>query len=176
MVTKAPRNVLRQRAWTDEQLQRAGFRHFPPVKRLTMARAMLQTEKVAVSLEVLKARTGDMMCYTPGDILYKSLDDYDHWPVKTDIFKATYKAWDEPDWTPSPTERFLMQQGCKPYYKWKGIWALRLPINIYIQSLESEGPVIVPRGYWLAVGAQGEPYHMTDADIRQRYVLLDAAV
>ncbi len=171
MVVARARNkkVLRQRMWTDEQLIRAGFHYYKPIKRVVMAKMLDDHANIETTLETLTADKGDIMIYTPGDELHDSLDDYDHWPVRVDLFRHTYARWDDMTWQPTPTQKSLMGYGCLPYYRKRGVWALKLPISIYIQSLESPEPVVVPTGRWLAVGSEGEPYHMSDESFRERY-------
>src|ERR1051325_2392875 len=160
MVATAGRpKVLRQRPWTDAQLSKAGFRHYAPIKRVVMAKMLDDDANIETTLETLTADKGDIMLYTPGDELHDNLDDYDHWPVRVDLFRQTYARWDDMTWLPTPTQKFLMSQGCLPYYRKRGVWALKLPISIYIQSLESPEPVIVPAGRWLAIGSGGGPHH-----------------
>jgi hypothetical protein len=161
--------ILRQRNWTDQQLIKAGFRYYPPVKRMVMAKMLDDDKNIETTLEVLAADKGDILLYTPGDELHDDLDDYEHWPVRADLFRQTYARWDDMTWQPTPTQRFLMSKGCLPYYRKRGVWALQLPISIYIQSLESPEPVIVPAGRWLAIGAEGEPYHMNNDSFQERY-------
>lgn len=171
IVVATPRNtkVLRQRQWTEEQLHKAGFRYYAPIKRMVMARMLSEDTNIQVTLEVLAADKGDIMLYTPGTVLHDDLDDYDHWPVRRDLFRQTYDRWNDMPWTPSPTEKFLMSYGCLPYYRKRGVWALKLPISIYVQSLESPEPVIVPAGRWLAIGPEGEPYNMSHESFLERY-------
>jgi hypothetical protein len=171
IVVAIPRNtkVLRQRQWTDHQLFKSGFRYYEPIKRVVMARMLVNHVDINVTLEVLSANKGDIMLYTAGDTLYDNLDDYDHWPVRADLFRQIYARWDDMTWQPSPTEKFLMQNGCIPYYRQRGVWALKLPISIYVQSLESPEPAIVPAGRWLAIGTEGEPYNMSDSSFHERY-------
>jgi len=161
--------VLRQRPWTEEQLRKAGFHYYPPIKRVVMAKMLDDNANIETTLEILNADKGDIMLYTPGDELHDNLDDYDHWPVRVDLFRHTYARWNDMTWQPTPTQKFLMSRGCLPYYRTRGVWALRLPINIYIQSLESPEPVVVPAGRWLAIGSEGEPYHMSDKSFHERY-------
>lgn len=171
MVVASTRNnkVLRQRSWTDEQLKKAGFRNYPPIKRVVMARMLDEDANIETTLEILAADKGDIMLYAPGEQLHENIDDYDHWPVRADLFRQTYARWDDMTWQPTPTQKYLMSNGCLPYYRKRGVWALMLPISIYIQSLESPEPVVVPAGRWLAIGAEGEPYHMNDESFRERY-------
>ncbi|HEX2905522.1 MAG TPA: hypothetical protein VHO69_01580, partial [Phototrophicaceae bacterium] len=72
------------------------------------------------------AGEGDVICYTPGDQMLPSIEDYDHWPVRADLFRQNYRPWTEAGWRPNPVEIFLMTQGCRPFYKTVGIWAQRL--------------------------------------------------
>jgi hypothetical protein len=168
---RTPVRALQQRPWTTEELKAKGFTYFLPRKRLVMARLISEHTNVHVTLEVLSAAAGDIICYTPGDTVRPALDEYEHWPVKRDLFRKTYKPWDELPWHPNPAEQHLLLHGCRPYYKHFGVWALRLPISIYVQSLESAEPVLVPRGRWLCIGSEGEPYNMNDEQIHTRYLL-----
>ncbi len=163
--------ILRQRAWTDNELQSHGFHYYEPVKRLVMARVAKAITEVQVTLEVLVADQGDIICYTPGEAAQENLDNYEHWPVKVELFRQNYKKWDEPDWQPNPAEIQLLTNGCRPYYKAVGVWALKLPLGIYVQSLESPEPVVVPAGRWLCIGVEGEPYNMNDDNFHTRYVV-----
>lgn len=167
-ITRQPK-VLRQRDWTEQQLIKAGFRYYAPIKRVVMAKMLDTDANIETTLEVLNADRGDILLYTPGDVLHDELDDYEHWPVRADLFRQTYSRWDDMTWQPSVTEKFLLSKGCLPYYRKRGVWALKLPISIYIQSLESPEPVVVPAGRWLAIGPEGEPYHMNDESFRKRY-------
>ena len=134
-----------------------------------MARMLAEHTNIELTLEVLSAQKGDIMIYQPGTELHDDIEAYDHWPVRVDLFRQTYARWDDMTWQPSETEKFLMRHGCIPYYRKRGVWALRLPISIYVQSLESPEPVIVPAGRWLAIGAEGEPYNMSEESFRERY-------
>lgn len=163
--------VLRQQEWTESTLEASGFHYFEPRKRLIMAQVVRQTVNIEITLEVLMADVGDVICYDPSNGAHDDLDDYDHWPVQRELFRQTYRPWDDPNWRPNAAESQLMLNGCKPFYKWVGVWALRLPINIYVQSLESPEPIVVPRGRWLCIGSQGEPYNMSDDNIRGRYLI-----
>jgi hypothetical protein len=148
-----------------------GFKYFEPIKRLVMARIITEATKVEMTLEVLTAQSGDVVVYDPGEVVHEKLEEYEHWPVRGDLFRQTYKRWRHKGWHATPQEQFLLGHGCLPFYKDTGIWAMVLPINIYVQSLESSEPIIVPKGRWLAVGSQGEPYHMSDEDFRARYIV-----
>ncbi len=162
--------ILQQRNWTEAQLRAAGFEYFLKRKLLVMARELTHTRRIDVSLETLVAQPGDILCFDPGDKRRKSLNDYDHWPVRGDLFQSVYRPWDERNWQPNAAEQHLLKHGCRPYYKVSGVWARRLRRSMLIQSLESPHPVKVPAGYWLCIGSQGEPYHMSDRKFHERYV------
>src|SRR5438046_574259 len=112
VVARARKNkVLRQRPWTEEQLKKAGFHYYPPIKRVVMAKMLDVDANIETTLEILNADKGDIMLYNPGDVLYNNLDDYDHWPVRVDLFRHTYARWNDMTWQPTPTQKFLMSQG-----------------------------------------------------------------
>jgi hypothetical protein len=136
-----------------------------------MARVISQITNVELTLETLMADPGDIICYLPSTKRKDQVEDYDHWPVQRELFRETYKPWDDKMWRPNDAEAHLMEHGCRPYYKATGVWALRLPISIYVQSLESPEPAVVPRGRWLCIGSQGEPYNMNDEQIHSRYIV-----
>lgn len=163
--------VLRQRNWTEDELKAVGFIYYQTRKRLIMAKVMAEALNIEVTLETLIVGAGDIVCYEPGDQAQPSVDDFDHWPVRRDLFMKTYRAWDDPSWRPNAAESQLLQHGCRPYYKVAGVWALQLPKGIYLQSLESPQPVRVPAGRWLCIGSKGEPYHMSDRKFRDRYIM-----
>lgn len=168
--------VLRQRPWQEPELRAAGFKYFNTRKRLVMAKVLTETRDIEISLETLVASSGDIICYDPGTELRADVEDYDHWPIRSDLFRQTYRPWDEAGWKPNPQALHLMRFGCRPFYKVAGVWAQRLRRSIYIQSLESSGPVLIPAGRWLCVGNQGEPYHMSDEKFRARYVVDTAPI
>lgn len=162
--------VLKQRDWTEAELKAANFRYYPVRKRLVMAKILHEARDIEITLEVLSAGEGDIICYTPGDEAKENLDDYNHWPVRRDLFRQNYRPWNEPGWQPNPAELHLMSYGCRPYYKTVGIWAQRLTRSLFVQSLESPRPVLLPPGRWLCIGVQGEPYHMNDYEFNSRYL------
>lgn len=164
-------NVLRQQKWTEAELIAADFGLYYPTKRLVMARVLPDAKSIEITLETLAARKGDIICYAPGTIVHQNLDEYEHWPVRRDLFRQTYRQWDEPDWKPNAAESHLMEHGCRPFYKAAGVWAKRLRKSMYVQSLESPEPVLVPPGRWLCIGTEGEPYHMNDENFRTRYIV-----
>jgi hypothetical protein len=164
-------DVLRQRNWTDAELQSAQFKHYDPRKRLVMAKVLRTSRTISITMESLLATAGDIICYDPGGTQARpNTDDYDHWPVRKDLFKQNYKPWDEKGWRPNGAEAHLIEHGCRPYYKAAGIWARRLRRGVVVQSLESPEPLLVPPGRWLCIGSQGEPYHMSDDKFRARYL------
>ncbi|HLV35430.1 MAG TPA: hypothetical protein VKY59_09965 [Spirillospora sp.] len=166
--------VLRQRHWTEEELRASKLRYYAPGKKLIMARVLDVTMDVKTTIEVLSASKGDIMVYDPEDGKKQPrIEDYDHWPVQRDLFRKTYKPWDEVQWRPNEAEAHLIMHGCRPYYKHTGVWAMRLEQPVWIQSLESPTPVQVPPGRWLVIGSEGEPYHMSDEKFRERYIIPD---
>ncbi|MEZ4671370.1 MAG: hypothetical protein R3E39_26000 [Anaerolineae bacterium] len=169
MVAVAGHRVLRQRPWSEDQLKRSGFFHYQPVKRMVMAKIVSDMTQVAVTLEVLTANSGDVMLYSLDNTPRATIEDYDHWPVKRHIFMQNYARWDAPDWHPNDIESKFLSEGCLPFYRKQGVWALKLPIGIYVQTLESPEPVVVPKGRWLLIGSEGEPYSQSDEDFYQRY-------
>lgn len=163
--------VLKQRNWTEDELKAANFEYYAVRKRLVMAKLLKEAVDVELTLEVLSAEEGDIMCYTPGDEVHDDLDDYDHWPVQRDLFRQNYRPWNEPGWKPTLPEMYLLSRGCRPFYKVVGVWAQCLTSPLYVQSLESPRPALLPPGRWLCIGVQGEPYHMSDKDFRDRYLV-----
>jgi hypothetical protein len=164
--------VVRKQDWTDQELKNKGFEHVPRKKELVMARELPAAEAPLQIRthwgETLIAQAGYMICYTVGDEAKARLSDYEHWPVEAAIFAKTYKLWDEA-FEPSPAQEHLLQYGCKPYYKAAGVWAKTLEEDIYIQGVEHEKPVLVAKERVLAIGAEGEPYHMGSETFHDRY-------
>jgi hypothetical protein len=122
----------------------------------------------------LIAVAGYWICFNAGDAVRRSLYEYPHWPVRPDHFQDLYSPWDDPDWQPSPSESHLMTLGCAPYSRKVGVWARRLAAPQAVQTVESEGPVLVPAGAWLCIGAKGSawgtPYSMSDEAFCSRYL------
>jgi len=165
--------VLRQRQWTEDELRSSKLKYYQPRKQRILARLVDKTVGVKKTLEVLTASKGDIMVYNPGDGTQRdTIDEYEHWPVRRDLFQSTYKLWSE-KWTPNAAEKHLLDNGCIPYYKSTGVWAMRLDRPRLVQSLESPEPVEVPPGRWLVIGSEGEPYHTNDRVFRQRYLVED---
>jgi hypothetical protein len=172
MLGKNNLKVIRQKQWTEEELVARGFRYFPRKKQIVMARELPASEApktIVTAWDTLIAQAGYMICYDPGQVVWPGLEDYFHWPVEPEIFHKTYKPWDEADLTPSPTESHLMSLGCKPYYKFVGIWAKKLNEDALVQTMESPEPVTIPPGVWLSIGVEGEPYAMSDRTFHTRY-------
>jgi hypothetical protein len=165
--------IIRQKKWTDKELHSAGFRYYHRRKSLVMARRLPESEApltIRANRETLTVQAGYIICYDPGRKAHTRLEDYDHWPCAPEIFHATYKAWDTP-WKPRLAEKRLLDSGCKPYYKFVGVWAKQLEEDTYIQSLESPQPILIPTGDWVAIQGQEHPYHMSDEGFRERYTL-----
>jgi hypothetical protein len=164
--------VVRKQDWTDEELKEKGFEHVPRKKELIMARELPASEAPLQIRthwgEILIAQAGYMICYSVADELKANISDYEHWPVEAAIFEKTYKAWDEA-FQPNPAQRHLIEHGCKPYYKTAGVWAKTLEEDIYIQGVEHEKPILVSKERVLAIGAEGEPYHMGNDTFHDRY-------
>jgi hypothetical protein len=164
--------VVRKHDWTDQELKDKGFEHVPRKKELIMARVLPAAEaplQIRTQWgEILIAQAGYMICYIVGDETKPKLSDYEHWPVEAEIFAKTYKPWDEA-FQPSPAQSHLIGNGCKPYYKAAGVWAKTLEEDIYIQGVEHEKPVLVTKERVLAIGAEGEPYHMGSKTFHDRY-------
>lgn len=165
--------ILRQRAWTDEELIRQGFQKYDRIRQLVMARRLSKKEaplQIQTSWgDLLTAQAGYIICYTPGDKVHLRLSDYDHWPVEPAIFQQTYRAWKVPEWRPSPAEAHLFNLGCRPCYKAASVWAKALTDDLFIQTLENPQPVRVEAGHILAIGAKGEPYAMSRQSFKERY-------
>jgi hypothetical protein len=166
--------VLRQRQWTEAELRASKLKYYAPRKQRVMARVLNIPTEVQATIEILAADKGDVMIYDPDTATRKAnIDAYDHWPVNRELFRKTYKPWDDVTWQPSEAEAHLIAHGCRPFYKHTGVWALRLTHSVPIQSLESKEPVQVPPGRWLIIGSHGEPYHMSDDKFRSRYLITD---
>ena len=165
----SPTDVLRQRKWTEAELKAEGFQYYPTIKRLVMAKLLFQAKDINIETETITGKVGDFICYEPDTHYHENPDEYEHWPVRRDIFIKNYRPWDEPDWKPGPAEKHLLSLGCQPYYKHLGVWAQRLREARQVQSLESAEPVTIPAGLWLVIGVEGEPYHTDDEEFRSRY-------
>jgi hypothetical protein len=165
-------DVIQTKKWTVEELKQMGFKQYPRKKTIIMARRLPAAE---APLEIktdqgdtLIAPAGYMICYQVDETLQPTINDYFHWPVEPKIFESIYRDWDE-KFEPTPAMQHLLEFGCKPYYKAAGVWAKDLDEAVYIQSLEHEKPVLVSEGRYLAIGSEGEPYHMSDKSFHNRY-------
>lgn len=166
--------IIKQRAWSREELVAQGFQYHTRKKQLVMARELPASEApqtIVTAWDTLVAEAGYIICYDPGDVVWPNLEDYMHWPVEPKIFKETYAEWREAGWTPSETEAHLMSLGCKPFYKYAGVWAKKLNESATVQTLESPEPVDVPPGVWVSIGVEGEPYAVSDRTFVDRYQL-----
>jgi len=166
--------IYAQRHWTDQALIEDGFLSYRPVKRVTMAR-MLSSEEapktVKASGNAIIAQTGYWIAYAADEALKATLDDYKPRPIEPDIFAISYRPWNERNWRPTSTEAHLQQLSCKPYYKVAPVWAKLLTAETWVHSLESAWPTLVPRGEWLCVGVEGEPWSVTEAWFQAHYLL-----
>ncbi|MCL4876705.1 MAG: hypothetical protein KJ064_08610 [Anaerolineae bacterium] len=167
--------TIQQREMTDEQRLAEGYTYYERKKQLVMVRELRPEEApmiIEFPFETVTVEAGYIICYDPGDGQKKKrINDYDHWPVRPDIFKQTYRRWDVPRWKPSPAAEHLMRNGCRPHYKFAGVWAKQLLEPTYIQSVESDEPVLAPAGMWIALGSKNEPWYMEDETFRSRYVV-----
>jgi hypothetical protein len=167
-------DILKQRKWTEDELRAAGFRPYERKKLVVLARELRASEspkRIKTTWDTLIAYTGYMICYDTGNGKARThLDNYEHWPVEPKIFLITYRKWDKKiAWKPNAAEKHLLKLGCKPYYKFMGVWAKHLKTPLRIQSLEGVEPITVPAGGWVCIGVEGEPSSMTSADFRKRY-------
>ncbi len=167
--------ILKQRDWTETELDEAGFQYYDRIKHIVMARVLPEVEApltaVLSEFETVEVEAGYVICYEPGQFLRARLNDYPHWPVHPDIFERSYTAWDEPSWHATATEKYLLRSGCKPYYKSEGTWAKEAREPTWVQSLESKQPVLVPAGNWLLVSPWGEPWYVDAATFYAHYTL-----
>ena len=174
MAVMAQQKVYIQRDWTDQALIADGFLYYRPVKRITMARMLPPEEApkiIKASWATLAAPAGYWIAYVAGKTLKESLDDYEPRPIEPHIFADTYRPWNEPTWKPTVTEAHLQRLGCQPYYKIAGVWAKQLAIETWVQGMESDAPSLSPKGAWLCVGTEGEPWSVTEAWFQMRYLM-----
>jgi len=164
--------IIHKQNWSDSELKKNGFHHYERKKTLVMARILPANEaplKIHTRWgETLIAKAGYIICYTPGDKSLSSLEQYDQWPVEPSIFAKTYKRWNQ-QLQVTPAIRHLLIKGCRPYYKVAGVWAKPLTEDVYVQSLEDEEPELVKKDHVLAIGIEGEPYHMGAETFADRY-------
>jgi hypothetical protein len=171
METTIP-HVIRQKAWTEDELKQLGYAKYNRKKQLVMARRLPEAEAPMMfhwPNETFSVPAGYVICYAPGAVVQAKLSDYDHWPVRPDVFKRTYRIWDVAAWKPSLPEQKLLSLGCKPVYNAAAVWARRLTVPQYVQSVESAQPVLVKSGNWVLVGSIGEVWYQDDVNFRSRY-------
>ena len=162
-------DVMRQRSWTDDELSHSGYARYERKKQLVMARRLLESEAPMTFvwlLETIAVGTDYVVCYDPGQEPPSALSDYDHWPVRNDLFQKSYRRWDETGWLPTRPQRHLLQSGCEPFFKAEHIWAKKLSKAVLVQTLESRQPVLVPAGLWPAIGVLGEPWYIDEKTTR----------
>jgi hypothetical protein len=166
--------VYVQRQWTDDELTADGFLYYRPVKRMTMVRLLPPEEAPKIMKaagNTITAEAGYWIAYAAGDTLKAALDDYKPRPIDPEIFAETYRPWDEPREKLTPTQAHLQQLGCTPYYKTAGVWAKLLTAETRVQGMESAQPSVAPKGAWLCVGMEGEPWSITDVWFQAHYLL-----
>jgi hypothetical protein len=168
-------NIITQKDWSEAELRGNGFQRYRRFKQVVMVRYLPESEAPLTIYtewgETLVAEAGYAICYTAGDDIQATRNEYFHWPVDPQIFEKTYRLWDVEDWQPTATEAHLMTLGCQPFYKAAHVWAKEIIDPIWIQSPEHQEPVEVGSGRFLAIGAQGEPYAMSTDDFNSRYEL-----
>lgn len=167
-------DVIRQQNWTDKELSLAGFEQYDRIKQVVMVRRLSAAEApltIATEWgETLVATIGYAICYRAGEVKYKNLNDYYHWPVEPYVFDDTYRPWDQRNWSPTETEKHLLSLGCRPYYKLASVWAKKITHPLWMQSPEHNQPVEVGPGRYLIIGAHGEPYTMGQEEFYTRYI------
>ena len=174
MTVMDQQKVYVQRQWTDQALMADGFLAYRPVKQVTMVRRLrpeTAPKRTKTSRTKIIVAAEHWIAYVADDVLNQTLNDYKPRPIEPDIFVATYQRWDEPDWHPTPIQSYLRRLGCQPYYNIAGVWAKRLAADTWVQSRESAEPSLAPKGSWLCVGMEGEPWSMTNALFDAHYLL-----
>lgn len=164
--------ILKQRNWTKDDLIAQGFRYYDRKRQVVMARVLPPGEApktIRLKWDTLVAHAGYMICYDVSDGRTRAkLDDYEHWPVEPDIFAKTYRPWDTA-FKPSAPEKHLYELGCRPFYKFAGLWAKKVVKPVYVQTIESVKPVEVPIGAYITIGIKGEPTSMSAEEFYMRY-------
>lgn len=167
------RKAYIQQQWTDQALLADEFLSYRAVKRITMARMLLpdQAPKIMkIDAHTIIDETGYWVVYVAGETV-KTMDDYKPRSIEPTIFAKTYRPWDVPNRELTLTEVQLQRFGCQPYYKIMGVWAKRVTNEIWVQSLEGNKPLLAPKGTWLCIGSEGEPWSMTDVWFQAHYRL-----
>jgi hypothetical protein len=165
-------DIMSQRHWTHEELRALGFHFYRRKKAVILARELPPNEApkiIQVEYDTLVAPAGYIICYDPDDErVQPTIDDYPQRPVEPQTFHETHRPWDE-QWTPTPAEQDLLDNGCVPYYKVAGVWAKQVTAPTRIKSNESVEAITVPVGGWVLIGGNGEPYATTDSEFWERY-------
>jgi hypothetical protein len=168
--------VYIQRDWKDEALLVDGFQSYYPVKRITMMRLLPleeAPETMASAGNIVTAEAGYWVAYEAGYKLKETLDEYHPRPIEPNIFARTYRLWDEPKRHLTPPQAHLQRLGCQAYYKTANVWAKLLTTEVWVQSIESAEPTLVPAGEWLCIGVEGEPWSMTEVWFQAHYRLAE---
>ena len=173
MTLMGQQKVYIQQHWSAQELMTDGFLAYRSAKRVTMVRRVpletaLKTRKTSKNAIITEAEC--WIAYEVEGVLKETLNDYKPRPIGPKIFAETYHRWDEPDWHPTPIEAYLRRLGCQPYYKITGVWAKQLAAETWIQSRESAAPSLVPKGAWLCIGMEGEPWSMMEALFEALYL------
>lgn len=168
-------DLYTQRHWTQDELRAEGFNFYHRKKNVILARELPPHEApkiIHVEYDTLVAPAGYIICYDPDDErVQPTIDHYPQRPVEPDVFHSTHRPWDE-QWTPTPAEKDLLANGCRPYYKVAGVWAKKVTEPTLVKSNESLDAITVPAGGWVLVGANGEPYSTTDSEFWERYEVI----
>ncbi|MEQ8672626.1 MAG: hypothetical protein RLP44_12020 [Aggregatilineales bacterium] len=166
-------DIVRQRNWTEDELKAQGYSYYERKKDVVLARKLPDSEAPktirTAQGDTLIAQEGYIICYSSSEGEFDSLEKFVQWPVEPSIFAKTYKRWDDPDWQPDPAQLKLIALGCKPYYKFVGVWVKKAKDDVLLQSLEHAEPVKVKTGQYIAIGSDGEPYSMGENTLHSRY-------
>lgn len=114
-------SVLNQPVWGELEGLAEEPVQFEPTKQVVMIREVpeLEADKQVVSPtgDIATASAGDFICYSPGEHLHLTLDEYDHCILSPWDFAQNYHVWDTSERPLSLTEQHLIELGCRPYYK-----------------------------------------------------------
>lgn len=174
MIRTNSEKIYTKRNWTDQALVADGFLSYVSVKQITMVRLLPEEEApkiMQVAGNTITAEAGYWIAYVAGETLQATLDDYKPRPIEWDIFAETYRIWDEPLYDLTATEAHLQQLGCTPYYKFANVWAKKLNTDTWVHGIESTKVSLTPRGMWLCISDEGEPWGITDAWFQAHYLL-----
>jgi hypothetical protein len=198
MVTAAEINGLREKGFevylprdsNDSEKKALGFKVYSRrpmrlwMKTIGIAEATLYV-KISGN-ERLAAELGYYLIYDPqrlrdGYTQYNGIASLKFWPVSPAAYYKTYSpfpvsfpyAYGEigTDTQFSFVERDLvMAGGFSPVFKSVGVWAKEVVSPTVIVGLEHEGTFNeVPIGNMLALGVDGEPYHMSETEFKRLY-------